>query len=223
MKKTNQIKLFFVSLEKQTPTSRSVSFLFSGAELKKMDSNDCVMRYRFFSISDMERFATSDVHRNLREFFMPDPHNYDWALMTELKKRSIYSNAWLHSIQHTWRDDSHPPQVLVLNTETNFYELNAELGQEITTFFDSIQTNNPDPESRFTNLERIDHLEIEGRPGPVEAGPANDAGLPGVGGPVIESPLDPFLIHPLIPLALALGLGLVLFLLFVVTKKGRGK
>jgi hypothetical protein len=82
MKKTNQIKLFFVSLEKPTPTSRSVSFLFSGAELKKMDSNDRVMRYRFFSISDMERFATSDVHRNLREFFMPDPHNYDWAPMT---------------------------------------------------------------------------------------------------------------------------------------------
>jgi len=126
----------------------------------------------------MERFATSDVHRNLREFCMPDPHNYDWAPMTELKKRSIYSNAWLHSIQHTWRDDSHPPQVLVLNTETNLYELNAELGQEITTFFDSIQTNNPDPESRFTNLERIDHLEIEGRPIPVEADPTNPVDAP---------------------------------------------
>ena len=49
MKKTNQIKLF---LEKPTPTLRSVSFLFSGAELKKMDSNDRVIsiyrpRHRF--------------------------------------------------------------------------------------------------------------------------------------------------------------------------------
>ncbi len=32
-----------LSLEKPTPTSRSVSFLFSGAELKKMDSNDRVI------------------------------------------------------------------------------------------------------------------------------------------------------------------------------------
>ena len=48
---------------------------------------------------------------------------------------------------------------------------------------------------------------------PVEAGPANDAGLPGVGGPGIDlaSPLDPFSIHPIIPLALGLGLFLVLF------------
>ena len=85
----------------------------------------------------MDRFATSDVHRyqNLREFFMPDPHNYDWAPMTELKKRSIYRNAWLHSIQHTWRDDSKTSQVLVLNTETDLYELNAELGPAMGAFF----------------------------------------------------------------------------------------
>lgn len=76
-------------------------------------------------------------------------------------------------------------------------------------------------------------------PVPVEAGPANDAGLSGVGGPVIDSssPLDQFSIHPILDLhmgnyyfsftnpslSMLLTLGLVLCLLFVVTKKGGGK
>jgi F-type H+-transporting ATPase subunit a len=74
---------------------------------------------------------------------------------------------------------------------------------------------------------------------PVEAGPANEAGIPGVGGPVIDlsSPLDQFSIHPIMDLhignydfsftnpslSMLLTLGLVLLLVFVVTKKGGGK
>ena len=44
---------------------------------------------------------------------------------------------------------------LIQDRETNVYYNSRELDQDITAFFDSIQTNNPDPESLFTNLERI--------------------------------------------------------------------
>nr|QFO90912.1 hypothetical protein [Cynodon dactylon x Cynodon transvaalensis] len=105
-----------------------------------------------------------------------------------------------------------------------------ELAQEIKAFFrDNLKDTVA--QSRYAGLIRdVELLEGEGSPGPVdapqsvldfaglpvEAGPANDAGLPGVGGPAIDlaSPLDPFSIHPIIPLALGLGLVLVLVLTY---------
>ena len=106
-----------------------------------------------------------------------------------------------------------------------------ELDQEIAAFFAGANLDTVAQSPYIGLIRAVDLLEKEGdgpapangndagSPGPVEAGPANDAGLPGVGGPVIESPLDPFLIHPLIPLALALGLGLFLFLVFLEMRK----
>ena len=123
--------------------------------------------------------------------------------------------------------------VRILDTETNEYYTSPALDQEIDAFFrNNQQALDTVDRSRYINLIRtVDHLEGEGSPGPVdapqsvldfaglpvEAGPANDAGLPGVGGPVIDltSPLDPFSIHPIIPLALGLGLFLVLFFFFL--------
>lgn len=136
-----------------------------------------------------------------------------------------YENIKEHNIE--------TPHVWIFNKNTNSYYTSPELDQEITDFFKSIK--NPSASSPFINFCRaVDHLEGEGSPGPVdapqsvldfaglplpvEAGPANDAGLPGVGGPVIDlaSPLDPFSsIHPIIPLALGLGLFLVLVFYFL--------
>lgn len=129
--------------------------------------------------------------------------------------------------------DIETPRVWIFNKETNSYYTSPELNQEIEDFLKSFETNNPSASSPFINFCRaVDHLEGEGSPGPVdapqsvldfaglpvEAGPANDAGLPGVGGPVIDlaSPLDPFSIHPIIPLALAL---VFLFLVFLEMRK----
>lgn len=72
-----------------------------------------------------------------------------------------------------WGETHH---TLILDRETNLYYNSRELDQEITAFFDSIETNNPSASSRFTNLCRIDHLEGEGRQFSVSAPP--DKGFP---------------------------------------------
>jgi len=63
----------------------------------------------------------------------------------------FYRNTW------GWGETHH---ALVKDRETNFYYHSKELDREITTFFDSIQTQKPVAPSPFINFCRaVDHLE----------------------------------------------------------------
>ena len=168
----------------------------------------------------MQKFANSDVHRNIRDRFMPDPDKYNWDPSQKLERLTIYRNAWQHDIQRVWQDDS-TSQTLVLDRETNSYNISAELDQEISAFLGQAEREH------FNNFQN----RIEPCDGWVWQN--GDIVYPGSN----PNPLEQFSVHPILDLhignfyfsftnlslSMLLTLGLVLLMVFVVTKKGGGK
>jgi len=176
------------------------------------------MMYRFFSFSDWDNFINTDRHRYLLDRFMPNPPYYsDWALPVPSgsERAKIYRNAWLHS--KNYPDGSRTHQVRIYDADTDSYNISDELNEEVTRFFDNLDTNNPVPrlELNGTIEEVADNFSD-----PVN--PLEQFGIHPVGDLVAK--IGPFFIS-FINLALSMLVTVVFvqFMFFVVTKKGGGK
>lgn len=173
-----------------------------------------MMRHRFFSFYDMDKFANSSyVHTILRDKYMPHPDKYDWDwdLSQKFERFTIYRNAWQHDLKHVWKD------------EVVYHKRK----REIDAFFEEAE-----------RADRIRFNEFQNTYVPSDGAVWKNGDIVYLDGSGPGSnPLDQFGIHPILDLNIGnfffsftnlslfmlLTLGLVLVLVFVVTKKGGGK